>query len=132
MIVDSSAIVAILLEEPHGDRCLDLLTTNPGARMSAATYLETSIVVDSRQWPDTPDPLDFTLNRAGIIVVPFTPEQARLARRAYQRYGKGSGHRARLNFGDCFAYALSVHSGEPLLFVGEDFTHTDVLPALPN
>lgn len=90
--------------------------------MSAATLLETAVVLDSR----APGELDGFLGKVDIEIVPFDIEQANIAREAYLRYGKGSGHPAALNYGDCFSYALATHLGEPLLFKGDDFAKTDV------
>lgn len=128
MIVDSSAVLAVLQGEEHGAGCADLLI-DQNCRMSAANWLEASIVVDNRSVRAQRD-FEELMETAEISVEPVTMEQARIAREAYRRYGRGTGHPARLNFGDCFAYALSVSTGEPLLFVGDDFTETDLLPAL--
>ena len=130
MIVDSSALVAILRSEPERDACLDALTTAASSGISAATLLECSIVIDSFRDPVVSRRLDELRLEAGIHVAPFTATQADVARRAYRDYGKGSGHPAGLNLGDCFAYALATEQDEPLLFVGDDFTHTDVRSAL--
>jgi len=124
MIVDSSALVASVRGEPDAAAINDLLASSV-VRVSAATVLEASIVVSPRSHPE----LDTLLTRAGAEVVPFDHEQARVARDAYARYGKGSGSQARLNLGDCFSYALAKVTGEPLLFKGEDFRHTDVTQA---
>lgn len=125
MIVDTSVIVAILQVEPEGPTLTSVLAAATASRMSAATYVEAAIVTQVRGVGDLLDPL---LGHLGVDIVPCTADDARVARRAHQRYGRGSGSPARLNFGDCMAYALSVRSGEPLLFTGEDFTHTDVVP----
>ena len=98
--------------------------------MSAAGYLEASIVVDRLPAPHYSRIFDNLLSDLGIITEPVTATQARIARDAFRRFGKGSGHPARLNFGDCFAYALAKDFDEPLLFIGNDFVHTDVRPAL--
>ncbi|RLV49830.1 type II toxin-antitoxin system VapC family toxin [Nocardioides mangrovicus] len=128
MIVDSSAIVAMARDEPECDVFAAALLGSR-ARMSAASLAECGIVLDA-QGPATRQRLDELLDELQIDVAPFTAEQARIARFAYRRYGKGSGSPARLNLGDCFSYALASVAGEPLLFKGENFTHTDVLPAL--
>ena len=130
MIVDSSALVAILKSELMAESCLVALESNLVRRMSAVTFLEVSLVVDN-----SPDPMmsmrfDELMSAQGIVIEPVTESQARLARIAHQRYGRGNDSKARLNFGDCFAYALSIERNEPLLFVGDDFTHTDIRPAL--
>ena len=130
MIVDSSAVLAVLQGEEHGVACAELLVDHE-CRMSAANWLEASIVVDNRSVRAQRD-FEELLETANISVEAVTTDQARIAREAYRRYGRGSGHPARLNFGDCFAYALSVSTGEALLFVGDDFSATDLLPALPR
>jgi ribonuclease VapC len=99
-------------------------------RISAATFLESPIVVDANRDPILSRTLDDFTRDAGISIEPVTETQARIARDAYRDYGKGSGHPAQLNFGDCFAYALARATGEPLLFKGDDFIHTDITPAL--
>lgn len=127
MIVDSSVIVALLKPESDAAEISDKLGEARGkARMSAATYLETSIVVDRYIQRSGRDLLEDLIADFEIEIVPFTPDQARIARQAYRDFGRGSGHSARLNFGDCFAYALASETGEPLLFKGEDFTHTGI------
>lgn len=131
MIVDSSAIIAIMLSEPNAPRLLDTISTAKSPRMSAANYLETGIVADSSRNPADGRRLDALLREAGISVEPVTADHAVLARQAYREFGKGSGHPAGLNFGDCFAYALAKDTGEPLLYVGSDFARTDIRSALP-
>lgn len=126
MILDSSAIIAVLRDEPEASRFRDAIQRSQQVSVSAGTSFETSLVV-GRDWHG---PLDEFLAAAGTRVVPFDEDQARVARAAYVRYGKGSGSPARLNFGDCFSYALAKTTGLPLLFKGDDFTHTDVTPAL--
>lgn len=123
MIVDTSAIAAVLLDEPDADRILLALSHHRTA-ISVASYLEIGIVLDSRggQRGSSFDPL---LTRMGITLVPVSAEQARLARTAHARFGRGSGHRARLNFGDCFVYALAMEMDEPILCKGSDFAQTD-------
>lgn len=126
MIVDTSAIVAILLREPEArglERCLAAARSR---LMSAATYAELCAVVDGKRDPVLSAALDQVLEAVGIEIVPLSARQARLAREAYQRFGRGSGHPARLNLGDCFAYALARDTGEPLLFKGRDFAQTDI------
>jgi ribonuclease VapC len=127
MIVDASAVVAILKEEPEAERLLRSLTASGELkRMSAANYLEAAIVVDANRNPLLSRRLDDLILRTEIVVEPVTLEHAYLARAAYRDFGKGSGHPAALNFGDCFAYALAKSTREPLLFKGDDFSHTDV------
>lgn len=130
MIIDTSALVSIIRGEPDGSLFASRLSTADSARISAATLVELSIVIDRDSSPTSSGLLDQLVERSGIEVVPFTDDQAKIARRAYREFGKGSGHRAGLNLGDCFAYALAKETGEPLLFKGDDFTHTDVTPAL--
>lgn len=129
MIIDASALVAVLQGEDRSAELLDLLRANPLA-MSAATYVETAVVTDGRRDATLSRQLDTLLERLAVEVVAVTPEQAVIAREAYRDFGRGSGHPARLNFGDCFSYALAVVLDEPLLFVGDEFTHTDVRAAL--
>jgi ribonuclease VapC len=127
MIVDTSAVVAVLKEEPEAERFLHELTASgKPKRMSAANYLEAGIVVDANRNPLLSRRLDDLIVRTEIAVEPVTPEQAEIARAAYRDFGKRSGHPAGLNFGDCFAYALAKSMREPLLFKGGDFSHTDV------
>ncbi len=128
MIVDSSAIMAILEDEAAAPALLDAALAGP-LRMSTATWLEAAIVADQRS-ASHGERFDELLAALHVELVPVTTRDALLARRAYRRYGRGSGSPARLDYGDCFAYALAVTSGEPLLFTGEDFPRTDVLPAL--
>lgn len=129
MILDSSAMVAILLGEPGAQELLEAAHAAPSLSMSAATYLECAVVIDRRSAPASRERFDRILAAMGVEIVAFTAEQAALARGAYARYGEGGGHPAGLNLGDCFSYALSAATGEPLLFVGDDFTHTDVARA---
>lgn len=128
MIVDSSAVLAVIQGEPGAGSCAALLV-DEACRMSVANWLEASIVVDNRS-VDTQRDFHALVDTAQIALEPVTVEQARIAREAYRRYGRGSGHRAGLNYGDCFAYALSITTGESLLFVGNDLAATDVRPAL--
>ena len=130
MIVDSSALVAILTDEPGATVLNDLLVSTDGSVVSAASYLETGIVLDRHRRGPVSDALDDYLEGAALSVAPVTARQARIARAAYRDFGRGSGHPAKLNFGDCFAYALAIERDEPLLFKGDDFTHTDVRSAL--
>lgn len=130
MIVDSSALVAILHDEPEAAACLRAIYAAGQCRVSAANFLETAIVIDAGRSPVASRRFDDLLREARIIIEPVTEAQARIAREAYRDYGRGSGHPARLNFGDCFAYALAREAGEPLLFKGDDFIHTDVTPAV--
>ncbi len=128
MIVDSSAILAILNREPDAERYQAAILTASPCRMSVANMLEASIVVESRGGAEAGSELDAFLEHAGIEPVPVTVEQLTAARHAWRRFGKGR-HPAGLNFGDCFAYALARVSGESLLYKGDDFTRTDIRPA---
>jgi ribonuclease VapC len=132
VIVDSSALVAIVRQETDAHRYDEAIIAATGPRLSAANYLETSIVVDGARDPVLSRQLDRYLEVMRIAVEPLTARQARIARQAYRDFGRGSGHPARLNHGDCFAYALAADTGEPLLFKGDDFVHTDVTPAVPR
>ena len=130
MIVDTSAILAILNREPDAERYEEAIAAAPERSISVANLLEASIVVEGRGGISAGYELDLLLNRYGIELEPVTAEQLVAARRAWRRFGKGN-HPAGLNFGDCFAYALAEATGEPLLFKGADFAQTDVAPALP-
>lgn len=130
MIIDSSAIVAILLAEPERAAFLAAIQQDAAPAMSAASYLEVGMVVDGRGNPVLSRQYDALLEALGVEVVDATAQQARLARAAHRDFGRGSGHPARLNFGDCLSYAAAIDRGEPLLFKGDDFVHTDVTPAL--
>ena len=125
MIIDSSAICAILFGEPDTKRYEDAIAGADVRRMSAGNLLEAAIVVESRTGPLGADQLDALIERAGIEVVPVSAEQATIARRAWRRFGKGR-HAAGLNLGDCLAYALAESTREPLLYKGNDFARTDV------
>jgi len=126
VIVDTSAIVAILRDEPDADRYGSALAQAAEVLISAGTYIETAVVIDSNRDPVLSGRLDDLLAAAQVTVEPVTIRHAELARRAYRDFGKSSGHPAGLNFGDCFAYALSRASGKPLLYKGDDFARTDV------
>jgi ribonuclease VapC len=131
VIVDTSAIVAILKWESEGVLFRRMISNATQARISAASYVELGIVIDRARDPVAMRSVDEFLSKAGIIVEPVTEIHARIAREAYRDFGKGSGHPAQLNFGDCFSYALARDLGEPLLFKGDDFAKTDIRPALP-
>ncbi len=130
MIVDSSAVVAVIREEPDATALIEAMIRAERLRMSAATYLETSIVVEARHDPVAVRVVDTILSRFGVELEAFTAEHAQIARAAYRDFGKGSGHPARLNFGDCISYALAKATGEPLLYKGDDFVQTDIRSAL--
>lgn len=130
MIVDSSAIVSIIVGEEDAETFNATLIAQIGnVKFSAANYLETGIVVDGKKDPILSNRLDSLVTQMELQIVPVTESQARIARQAYRDFGKGSGHPAKLNFGDCFAYALATERAEPLLFKGDDFTHTGVRQA---
>lgn len=131
MVVDTSALLAILLDEPQAAAIEAAIEVDPVRLISAGSVLEAGIVVEARYGEIGGRELDLLLHKAKIDTVPFDRDQVELARRAYRRFGKGR-HPAGLNFGDCFAYALSVSSREPLLFTGRDFARTDVMPALES
>ena len=125
MILDTSALLAVLFDEPDADYFERAIASAATCRMSAANHLEAAMVVESRMGHEGGRQLDDFVAAAEIELVAVTPEQARAARLAWRRYGKGN-HPAGLNFGDCFAYALAETTGEPLLFKGEDFALTDI------
>lgn len=129
MILDTSALVAVLFDEPEAPDFLRAIDKADACSISAGNFLELSIVTESQLGPEGSRQCDMFLHRAGIVIEPVTVEQARLARQAFLDFGKGR-HPAGLNFGDCFAYALSKVTGEPLLFKGADFRRTDIRPAL--
>jgi ribonuclease VapC len=130
MIIDTSALLAILRAEPEARSCATAIERSAVRRISAGNFLEVAIVIDSSRDPIASRRLDDLLQAANIAVEAVTREQTQIGREAYRDFGKGSGHPAQLNFGDCFAYALTKIMGEPLLFKGTDFSHTDVTPAL--
>jgi ribonuclease VapC len=126
VIVDASALISVAREEPGFETYLEALLRSTANRVSAATFLEAAIVVDHLPNPRASVRFDQLIRDLEISIEPVTADQATIAREAYRRYGKGTGHPARLNFGDCFAYALAKELDEPLLFIGQDFVHTDV------
>ena len=125
MIVDSSALLAVLFREPDAERYETALAAAPACRMSLANVFEASIVWEGRGGSEAGHRLDMFIDQVGIELVPVTAEHVAAARQAWRRFGKGN-HPAALNFGDCFAYALAEVTGEPLLFKGEDFALTDI------
>jgi ribonuclease VapC len=129
MVIDTSALLAILQDEPERRKFNEAIEMADSRRMSAATFVESSMVVESRFGAEGVRDLDRLIERAEVEIVPVDVQQARTAREAFARFGKGR-HAAGLNFGDCFSYALARVLGEPLLFKGEDFGRTDVVPAL--
>ncbi|WP_439632892.1 type II toxin-antitoxin system VapC family toxin [Glycocaulis sp.] len=129
MIVDASAILAIVLREPEGPQFLDQIIAEPRPKMSVINWMEVAIRVERQGVPDSVVAFDSLVEELGLELIPANAEQGLIARQAYRLYGKGSGHPAQLNLGDCFAYALAASTGEPLLFKGGDFAHTDVMRA---
>ena len=130
MIVDASAIIAILREEDDAAVYGQAIASAGVRRLSAASYLECGIVLDSQCDPIVSRGLDELLQEAEFVIEPVTERQARLAREAYADFGIGSGHPAGLNFGDCLSYALALDLREPLLWKGNDFGHTGIQSAL--
>jgi ribonuclease VapC len=130
VILDTSALIAILRDEPEAATFAAAIELAEAKRLSAASYVEVAAVIDRADDPVVSRRLDELLTVADIQVEAVTAHQARIARDALRDFGKGSGHRARLNFGDCFSYALAKATGEPLLFKGADFIHTDVMSAI--
>jgi ribonuclease VapC len=129
MVIDSSAILAVLQQEPEAAVVAQALLQGTPRRISAATFVETSIVVEARHADAGVREFDNLLHRAGIEIVPVDEVQARLAREAFRHFGKGR-HQAGLNFGDCFSYALAKSLDEPLLCTGKDFRLTDLAMVL--
>jgi ribonuclease VapC len=127
MVVDTSGVLAILLDEPERRAFNEAIEAADSRSMSVATFVEVSMVIEARFGADGLRDLDMFIERAAIELVAMDLEQANVARRAFSRFGKGR-HRAGLNYGDCFAYALATVRGEPLLYKGEDFSQTDVVP----
>ena len=129
MIVDSSVLIAIITDESDGPALSRNLDEPEIVRMSSASYLETAIVLDKHRNPALSAQLDDLIEGSRIVIEPVTAEQAKIARQAYRDFGKGSGHPAGLNFGDCFSYALAKEKREPMLWKGDDFGHTDLRSA---
>ena len=131
MILDSSALLAVILNEPDEDRFLAAMIDAPALRMSAGNWLESAIVVDSAKKSAMTRRLEDLKTALRIEIVPVTEQAADRGRIAHNVFGRGK-HPARLNYGDCFAYALAALSREPLLFKGDDFSQTDIEPALKD
>ena len=125
MVLDTSALLAVLLNEPEAPAFRLAIEADPLRLLSAASLVETAIVIEARVGEAGGRELDLLLQKAAIEVVAVDAEQADIARHAYRNFGKGR-HAAGLNYGDCFSYALAHSSGEPLLFKGQDFSKTDV------
>ena len=128
MVIDTSAIVAIALNEPEAPSYEQRIANDAVRLISAATVLEAAMVIETRLGDAGGSELDLWLHKAGVEIVAVEPEHADQARRAWRRYGKGR-HPAKLNFGDCFSYALAALTGEPLLYKGNDFSQTDIQAA---
>ena len=128
MIIDTSAIIAILFDEDDARIYAEAITKADSCRISAATFVEIAIVVEAQTKNSGSRQLDAFFRRAGIAIEPVTEEQAHIARQAFIDFGKGR-HPAGLNYGDCFSYALSRVTREPLLFKGKDFAKTDLIAA---
>jgi ribonuclease VapC len=126
MVIDSSALLAILLGEPDAERFVNAIAADGKRLISAFNLLEAAIVIEARKGEAGGRELDLLLHRAAVAVVPLTADQSEVARRAWRRFGRGR-HPAGLNLGDCCAYALAMQLGEPLLCKGEDFAKTDAL-----
>lgn len=129
MTVDTSALIAILRNESDAAAYAEAIARAGVRRLSAANYVETAAVIDGSRDPVASRRFDDLVREAGLVIEAVTPAQARIARDAYRDFGRGSGHPAQLNFGDCFAYALARDKNEPLLFKGTDFSRTDITPA---
>jgi ribonuclease VapC len=129
MIVDSSAVIAVLRDEPDAVRFAQAMERAAKLRISAVNYVEAAAVIDGSRDPIASRRFDDFVREAQLEIVAVTPTQAKIAREAYRDFGRGSGHPAKLNLGDCFAYALAREAGEPLLFKGTDFVHTDLASA---
>jgi len=129
MIIDTSALIAILRNEPEAIACAKAIEAAASRRISAANFAETAVVIDGSRDPIASRRFDDLVREAQLVIEPVTEAQARIAREAYRDFGTGSGHPANLNFGDCLAYALAKVMSEPLLFKGDDFGHTDIAAA---
>lgn len=130
MILDTSALVAILFREPEAELFTRLIHSTANNRVSVGTCLELAVVLERQAGIEADRQREMFFRRAGISVEAFTEDHLLIARQAFHDFGKGR-HAAGLNFGDCFAYALARYMGEPLLFKGDDFRKTDVVPAIP-
>lgn len=130
MIIDTSAIIAILRAEPEAPSFARAIAGARNCRVSAVNFVEAAAVIDGSRDPVASRRFDELFREARLVVEPVTAAQARVAREAYRDFGKGSGHPAGLNLGDCFAYALAKETGEPILFKGDDFGRTDLTPVL--
>ncbi len=132
MILDSSALVAVFDGEREHLAFSSAIMAAPRRRISAATLVEVTMVIDGRKDAVQSRQFDELVDGMDIEIAPFTERQARIAREAFRDFGRGSGHPAGLNLGDCFAYALAKDTGEPLLYKGDDFVYTDVRSVFPR
>ena len=132
MIIDASVVIAILRNELEAPAMAKAIEAADACRISAVNFVEAAVVIDGSRNPIARRRFDDFVSEAGLVIEAVTERQAHIAREAYRDFGKGSKHRAQLNFGDCFAYALARATGEPLLFKGDDFGHTDVRVVLPR
>jgi ribonuclease VapC len=131
VIIDTSAIVAILRAEPEAESFANAIADSQSRKVSAVSFVEAAAVIDGSHDAVASRRFDQLFREARLVVEPVSVSQAQTAREAYRDFGKGSGHPAGLNLGDCFAYALAKESGEPLLFKGQDFSKTDVAATFP-
>lgn len=131
MVIDTSALLVILTNEPDAAAYAHAIADDLRRLISAASLLETAIVVETRYGEPGGRELDLLIYKAAVQIAPVDSDQIEVARQAYRRFGKGR-HPASLNFGDCFSYALAAVTGEPLLFKGRDFALTDISTALPG
>ena len=129
MIVDTSALIAILRDEPEAPACARAIENSAVRRVSAANFVEAAVIIDASRDPVASRRFDDLIKEAQIIIEPVTEPQARIARDAYRDFGKGSGHPAKLNFGVALPMRWQKLTGEPLLFKGDEFAHTDIRPA---
>jgi ribonuclease VapC len=126
VIIDTSAIIAVLRDERDAVSFARAIADATTRRISAVNFVESAVVIDASRDPIATRRFDDFMKEASILIEPVTTQQAQIARAAYRDFGKGSGHPAKLNFGDCFAYALAKDHSAPLLFKGRDFTQTDI------
>ena len=130
MVIDSSALLALLLGEPETEQFVSAIAEAAERLLSAASYLETAIVIAGRFGPQGPEKLDRLVSELSIEIVPVNAEQAHLGIAGFQQFGRGTGHPAALNYGDCFTYALAKFTGQSVLFKGNDFSRTDLTSAV--
>jgi ribonuclease VapC len=130
VILDTSVLIALLTHESDYRQYVEAMESASVLRLSAGSYLELGVVLQRTQRSDLIPNSDAFLEATGVVIEPVTVEQALIARQAYRDFGKGSGHPAGLNYGDCFSYALAKDKREPILFKGDDFRHTDLRPAV--